>query len=207
MTILPPSPGVAQSDKAFTLIELLVVIAVIGILAALLLPVLSRAKTRATVVPCLNNQKQLALAWQMYADENNGRVVNFSTYSTPPPLSATNTPWRTDMSQIVVIPPTGDSPEQAYIYKIQMSFKQPTPTIAGPLYKYAPNPDIIHCPGDKRYQLPLGQGFAYDSYSGSAFLNGEGTGAFTKQNQVIHPSDRFLWAEGTDGRGKTSVRG
>ena len=57
--------------RAFTLIELLVVIAIIAILAALLLPALSKAKQKAQAVQCMNNNKQLGLAWMMYAGDNN----------------------------------------------------------------------------------------------------------------------------------------
>jgi prepilin-type N-terminal cleavage/methylation domain-containing protein len=56
---------------AFTLIELLVVIAIIGILAALLLPVLSQSKARSRRTACLNNLKQINLAFQLYAGDNN----------------------------------------------------------------------------------------------------------------------------------------
>ncbi|MBI3191639.1 MAG: prepilin-type N-terminal cleavage/methylation domain-containing protein [Pedosphaera parvula] len=64
-----------SSVGAFTLIELLVVIAIIAILAALLLPTLGKAKVSAQSAGCANHLKQLQLAWQMYADDHDDRLV------------------------------------------------------------------------------------------------------------------------------------
>jgi prepilin-type N-terminal cleavage/methylation domain-containing protein/prepilin-type processing-associated H-X9-DG protein len=61
---------------AFTLIELLVVVAIIGILAALLLPVLSKSKAKAEAVTCSNNLQQLTLAWILYSEDNGDLLVN-----------------------------------------------------------------------------------------------------------------------------------
>ncbi len=65
-----------RTNRGFTLIELLVVIAVIAVLMAILMPALNRAREQGKRAVCLGNVKQLGLAWVMYADENNDRIVS-----------------------------------------------------------------------------------------------------------------------------------
>lgn len=73
---LPRQSAGPRRGSGFTLLELLVVMAIVALLAAILLPVLGRAKAKASALTCLNNTRQLTLAWTVYADANEDRCVN-----------------------------------------------------------------------------------------------------------------------------------
>jgi prepilin-type N-terminal cleavage/methylation domain-containing protein/prepilin-type processing-associated H-X9-DG protein len=120
----------AHLKSGFTLIELLVVIAIIAILAAMLLPALSKAKMRAQAVRCMNNSRQLMLAWRMYAEENRD--------SLPFGYSITRSP---DFVWVKGIIDVNDPRAQA-------NWNQETTVKAGVIWPFCKSPEIFRCPSD-----------------------------------------------------------
>jgi prepilin-type N-terminal cleavage/methylation domain-containing protein/prepilin-type processing-associated H-X9-DG protein len=114
---------------AFTLIELLVVIAIIGILAALLLPALSRTKLKAQQTTCLNNLRQLQVGWLTYVHEQNDVMpLNAQAQTSYSPNASTTNSWV-----------TGDA-----TYSADLSY-----ITKGTLFSSVGNPAVYHCPSDR----------------------------------------------------------
>src|SRR2546427_9917226 len=125
-----------RRGSGFTLIELLVVIAIIAILAALLLPALGRSKLKAQAVQCMNNGRQLMLAWRFYVEDNLDKVPSAwqaaGDWMPVGDMSWTGNP-RTDGGN-------------RYNWDIELTLKK------SPLWTYCGNsPGIWRCPGDDKY--------------------------------------------------------
>jgi prepilin-type N-terminal cleavage/methylation domain-containing protein len=129
---------VINRKQAFTLIELLVVIAIIAILAALLLPSLAKARTKADGIMCMNNHRQLALAWRMYNDDNNGQLLY---------ASATNNTGR--QPYVWVWGEIDFNPANPSNWDVNRDIKQ------SPLWRYCgTSVGIWKCPADKSTIIP-----------------------------------------------------
>lgn len=176
-----------HSVRAFTLVELLVVITVIAILAALLLPVLSKSKVRAQQTACLNNQRQLQAGWLMYAHEQKDSLplndVEASLYSPN---------WSTSNSWVV-----GDVTVSADLSLIRL----------GSIFPYVGSTDVYHCPSDAS-TVDNSSVLRNRSYSMEYFLNGAidpqywqylPAGAFvgraTRYTDIPSPSSVFVFLD------------
>ena len=149
-----------EMDRGFTLIELLVVIAIIAILAAMLLPALSRAKLKTQGISCMNNHRQLALAWRMYSDDNQERLLYASELPSDP--KTLDYAWVTGTLD--------NNPANASNWDPEKDIKH------SPLWKYCGNNlGIWRCPADRSFVTVSGvQKPRVRSMSMNVYLGGWG---------------------------------
>ena len=176
---------------AFTLIELLVVIAIIAILASMLLPALSRAKTKAQGAICLNNEKQLVLGFTMYTTDYNEIMINSS--QTGKDYTYGGGYW------------VGPGQITAAMTVSQCMTRVATGLSNSPLSKYVSAVGAFQCPGDlrTRFRKP-GSGWAYGSYSKAEGMYGDGWSGITpykKISAIKRPSQAMVFVEESDPRG------
>lgn len=183
---------------AFTLIELLVVIAIIAILAALLLPTSNRVNASARGAACLNNSKQLGLAWHLYSDDNAGWLVNNGV--------ADGWPVHTSPETYLTV----ETPN--WVYGWMDWDRTPDNTngqlIAnGLLFPYTQERKLYKCPADRYVSVKQSSGGITErvrSVSMNAFIRGSarpgvfwvpGFASYAKESDITAPPQLWVFAD------------
>ena len=172
-----------SSSNGFTLIELLVVIAIIAILAGLLLPALSKAKTKAQGVMCMNNLRQLALGFKMYPDDFNGLLLR--SYGT----TSDRVPWVTG---------NYDDTDLRHQWDVTIDIMN------SPIMPYIGKSTAIwKCPAD-RSTVSIPRGPTYPRvrsnsmsqvFEEGGFLPGSDYRVYAKESQIVKPGKTFVFVD------------
>ena len=141
----------------FTLIELLVVIAIIALLLSVILPSLGKAKELAKGVLCASNLRQLSMAWVMYADEHNSRMV------TGPVFQDTRDDPAQQAARGWAVGPIREDGTAVAAAAIEMEHRL-LGIRKGKLFDYLGDEAVYHCPGDRRMKNPTNAAQRYRSY-------------------------------------------
>jgi prepilin-type N-terminal cleavage/methylation domain-containing protein/prepilin-type processing-associated H-X9-DG protein len=190
--------GRKRTRWAFTLIELLVVIAIIAILAALLLPALSKAKIKAQKTYCMNDLKQIQLAWVIYSGENNDKIVPVSNYNA------------SSMTDPAIAP--GGAEAQCYPGNVNLlADTNAILALEGLLYPYLKSTVIFKCPADPKKvtgtTTPTTRSYSINGWMNptastlaSGYLQATTTYlVFKKQSDILHPSTIYIMLEESPG--------
>ena len=194
-----------KTKKAFTLIELLVVIAIIALLLAIVLPAFNQAKQIAASVVCMSNQKQLGLAYVLYAEENNGKLVEARPGKDGYVIDSDGVAHRTWVDAPT---PAEDKTLDGKIQALR----------DGGMWQYLESHKVFNCPYDRRWKSPYtgpgaqpGDLGGYRSYSLGGVLSvfapsglGEADYGITSYGKFTTPSEKFVFIEEADNQNQSN---